>query len=663
MCGIAGILAIQLPGTTPDHLTLIPEAWLDLLEASIAHRGPDGRGRFRDRAARPDGASVEVAFVHRRLSILDHSGGAQPMLASLGPSAPSSALLLRGTTGASAHYEPHPAHDLLAVVFNGCIYNHRELRRELQAGGHRFASDHSDTEVLLHGSRADGPRLPERLDGMYAYAVWSHAAASLTLARDHAGEKPLYLTRFTLTSEGPTFIAFCSVPAGLIELRRAACVAVEPDPLGITLWLKHGYWPRLPVRDLIEAQPGACYAINASSPWPPQPSARVTLPPPSSRLDQRSLSALLAHAVDSRLDADVPVGCFLSGGVDSSIIAALAQRSLQARGQRLRTFNVRMPNAALDESRFARAVADHLGTDHAELDCAPSAAEDLVNLIGQLGLPFGDSSLLPTHWVSATAREHVTVALGGDGGDELFAGYRRHRASALLHQLHGPLAALRALPDWLRTPRPGTTTERVINAARYAGYDDLATIFSSPQLHALLGGDGGRSALDAEYNGRQPPADARRDDYSRYLPCDLMRKVDTASMAVALEVRAPFLERTLAGAALGTPLGEIDAGAGSKGLLRLFARTLVPAIAIDRPKAGFAIPLARWFRADYAGLRTLLLDTLARPGCFDGLGIEVRRSSVQTLIDEHLAGRRDHAQRLYILLVMALWTNNTLRGT
>lgn len=661
MCGLAGILAVRPSAQPLDHPTLIPEPWLDLLEDAIAHRGPDGRGRFRDRATGPGGATVEVAFVHRRLSILDHAGGAQPMLAQLGSDGQSPARLMHAAAAGSAEYAPILGRNLLAVVFNGCLYNHRVLRREMQARGRRFTSNHSDTEVLLHGTRAHGPRLPDHLDGMYAYAVWSHAAASVTFARDRAGEKPLYFTRFTPNPEGPTFTAFSSAPAGLLALRRAAGIPVEPDPLGVTLWLKHGYWPTLPTRGIIEAEPGACYVIDARSPWPPTPAARLTLTAPPRPLDQPSLAELLGHAVDSRLDADVPVGCFLSGGVDSSIIAALAQRTLKSRGQRLRTFNVRMPDSALDESRFAQAVTDHLGTDHTRLDCGTSAAADLVRLIAQLGLPFGDSSLLPTHWVSAAARQHVAVALGGDGGDELFGGYRRHQASTLLHRFHRPLASIRSLPEWLPTPPFGPRFERAADAARYAGYDDLATIFTSPRIHELLGGDGGRALLRAAYAGRGTPADARHDDYARYLPCDLLRKVDTASMAVALEVRAPFLERTLTAAALGAPLARIYAGAGRKGLLRQFARTLVPSHIIDRPKAGFAIPLGRWFCDDFGGLRTLLADTLSSPTCFDNLGIEIRRPVVRRMLDEHLAGRRDHAQRLYMLLVMALWTHNTLR--
>lgn len=661
MCGFAGILAF-IGARTPAH-DAIPEPWLDLLEASIAHRGPDGRGRFRDTARRPDGGVTHVALVHRRLSILDHGGGGQPMTSSHGPSPTSAdptpdARVLRGRPGADAAYEPVTGDDLLAVAFNGCIYNHAALRREWQdsaGGGHQFQSDHSDTEVLLHGSRACGAGLADRLDGMYAYAIWSARRATLTLARDPSGEKPLYFTRFARSPI--TYVAFCSVPTGLLSLRKAAGLANSPDPLGALMWLKHGYWPVLPVVDLVEAEPGATYVFDRDG-WPPTPVSRVrthTPGDPDARLDEQSLAPLLAAAVDSRLDADVPVGCFLSGGVDSSIVAALGQRALAARGRRLRTFNVRMPDSRLDESPYARAVAQHLGTDHVELECRASAGEDLVKLIAQLGLPFGDSSLLSTHWVSAAARAHVTVALGGDGGDELFGGYDRYRVNSLLHRLHGPLALARAIPAWLPAPRLGGNLGRVATAARHAGYDDILTIFRSPQLHALLGEDATRATLARAYADRQSFADARQDDFARYLPLDLMRKVDTAAMAVALEVRAPLLERGLIRAALSAPLSAVYAGEGRKGLLRRVARTLVPPEAIDRKKAGFGVPIGRWFRENFAGLGSLLGDALADSAGLERVGLPVRAADLLALRQEHFAGRRDHGQRLYALLVMSLW--------
>ena len=358
MCGLAGILAIA--ERDRNGSTLIPEAWLDALESSIAHRGPDARGRFRDQATSAD-RLVDVALVHRRLSILDHQGGAQPMVSGLASTGAARARLLQGRPGAHADYDAQSGHDLLAVVFNGCIYNHRELRRDLEAAGHVFESDHSDTEVLLHGVREHGVGLANRLDGMYAYAIWSAERGSLTLARDPAGEKPLYLTRWI--DDGIEFVAFSSVPATLLELRRLAGCTNEPDPLGVALWLKHGYWDTMPVADMIECAPGTTIEIDGSSAWPPIPAARIDARDAAgaSATDDDAWLAMLAHAVESRLEADVPIGCFLSGGVDSSIVAALAQRAMSSHGRTLRTFNVRMPDAKMDESAYAMQVAEASG--------------------------------------------------------------------------------------------------------------------------------------------------------------------------------------------------------------------------------------------------------------------------------------------------------------
>lgn len=645
MCGLAGILVFGASGPT-----LIPDQWVDILDASIAQRGPDGWGRFRDRTP-----SAEIALAHRRLSILDHEGGAQPMVSMLPGADEGGARMQRARHAGPPESLSVQGRDLLAVVFNGCIYNHRSLRDQLQAAGHDFASDHSDTEVLLHATRAHAHALADRLDGMYAYAIWSQAHNTLTLARDPSGEKPLYLTRWT--TEAHTYLAFGSTVAGLLTLRQAAGVGNRPDPVGVAMWLKHGYWPVMPVLDVIEAAPGATYVLDESSPWPPKEAHRVHVEGPAggAPLDEHTLMPMLERAVASRLEADVPIGCFLSGGVDSSVVAALAQRALESCGRRLQTFNVQMPVSRFDESPYARQVAAHLGTDHEELTCRTSAAEDLVGLIEQLGLPFGDSSLLPTHWVSAAAREHVKVALGGDGGDELFGGYDRYQLNASLHRWRGALAPLRAAPRWARGIRLGGDLGRVTTAARHAGYDDILTILRSPHLHALLGAEQGHRLLQAGYAHRATTADARHDDYERYLPMDLMRKVDTASMAVALEVRAPFLERTLVGAALAAPMQAVRAGEGPKGLLRQIARSLVPAEAIDRKKGGFGIPLGQWFREDYAGMQGLLRETLGRGDAFDRVGLEVRQAGVDTLMEEHFAGRRDHGKRLYSLLVLALW--------
>jgi len=631
MCGIAGILRRHERGAeAPPADVAIPEAWLDRLDAGIAHRGPDGHGRYRGRAVAPDGATVDVALVHRRLSILDHSGGAQPMVRCR-----------------------EERQGEVAVVFNGCIYNHHELRRELVALGHRFESDHSDTEVLVHGTRQWGAGLAQKLDGMFAYAAWDAASATLVLARDQAGEKPLYwdyLDEWTM--------AFATTVPALIGCMRAAGKAIHVDDSGALMWLKHGYWARLPL-NVQETWPGNIDSFGAMAPvlWDAGPRSGRDNSGDGLRLGEVNVLGMLERAVASRLEADVPIGCFLSGGVDSSVVAALAQRAMKKSGRTLKTFTVRMPDARMDETPFANAVAAHLGTEHAVLDCRVSGAEDVVKLIEQLGLPFGDSSILPTHWVSAAAREHVTVALGGDGGDELFGGYNRYRVNALMHRLRGPLKAARVLPEWAIKPLGGNLA-RVATAARHHGYDDILSIFRTPQLERLLGKDVVDRTLRMHYaGGPKVGGDARLDDFGLYLPCDLMRKVDTAAMSVALEVRAPLLAKELVAAALGASLADVEAGEGRKGLLRKIARSLVPAEAIDRKKMGFGVPIGTWFREDFAGLGGLLRDRLGSTEPFPGVPLEFDRRELAKLIDDHMTGRRDHAQRLFALVSLSVWAN------
>jgi len=280
-------------------------------------------------------------------------------------------------------------------------------------------------------------------------------------------------------------------------------------------------------------------------------------------------------------------------------------------------------------------------------------------LIGQLGLPFGDSSLLPTHWLAAAAREHVTVALGGDGGDELFGGYKRYTAARLMRSRAGLLAAAALVPSGL-FGFASKGLARVLTASRNFGYQDILTIHTTPQLERLLaGGGGGRDLqrlLAEQYGRRTALADARQDDFDNYLPQDLMRKVDTATMAVALEVRSPLLERDVVFAALRATLAQVEAGQGRKGLLREVARKLIPAALVDRPKQGFAIPIGRWITENFGGLRDLAEAAFGPAGDGEDLfGAVVERAAARSLLEEHLAGKVDCGQRLYSLMVLWVW--------
>jgi asparagine synthase (glutamine-hydrolysing) len=696
MCGIAGILKIHPPGAngepaSPPHpLDAIPEAWLDILDDSIKHRGPDGAARFRDRAVRPDGAVVDIALVHRRLSILDHAGGHQPMVhdgerlrpdLTYGP----------GETPILAH-EAAPGASLVAVVFNGCIYNHRELRTELEASGHRFETDHSDTEVLVHGWLAWEMSTLEKLDAMYALLIWDRRTGQLARARDAAGEKPLASHKLDDSWYNEVF---ASTDAGLAKMSSQTDDA-QPDMYAHPLaeqWIKQGSdlhqpfhhsmpvphheWrtqPDLPLRGVPPRNPREVSTFMAASDGSWTKSVLVLPHPRRGHLPERPLHSpdgeshkcafqeKIKTAVASRLEADAPLGLFLSGGLDSALIAAIAHHSRPD----IKAFTVRMPHPDYDESAAAADTARSIGIDHTILDCDPHPADDLIKLIEQLGLPFGDSSLLPTYWVCKAARQHVKVALSGDGGDELFGGYRRHTINSTLSRRRRLLRFIPSnLLDLRRPSSRSTYLARLATAARCGGYTELLAIFPTPDLRRLIPELDGQPTGDDTF---EPIDDPLRHDFEHYLPDDLLRKTDTASMAVALEVRAPFLARDLVDAALRTPLDVLMPNGERKGLLKQVARQYLPDHIINRPKQGFAIPVGEWFRTDYGHLRQLLHDHLRSADPFPGLaeaGVNINMKFVEQMLREHdAAGEksinpwhgRDHSQRLYMLLVLSIWS-------
>ena len=662
MCGIAGILRVYPPGSVaPAPEVSIPQSWIDTLDDNIKHRGPDGHGLFRDRATRSDGSTVDVALIHRRLAIIDPAHGHQPMVSQDGR---------------------------VAVVFNGCIYNHAQLRSELEHEGYTFVTDHSDTEVLVQGWLRAESFVFQRIDGMYACAIWDREHADVFLARDKHGEKPLYGKDFRHIRYFASSFTACVALA--MQLQRSGVLDAQlPICLGSMTFLRNGaarVWN--PVAD--EKQPGAFeyrprerthdeaelifkHAREYSEPetvkmmidWyvnARRDNGHVSGVPDDylshgTPLDELRLELLLRKSVIEQLTTDVPLGCFLSGGVDSSLIASIAQSHLRQLGQRLKTFTMRM-TGTYDESPFAGEVAKLLDTEHHELTCSTDVAGDLVLLIEQLGLPFGDSSLLPTYWLCKASRAHVKVALAGDGGDELFAGYERHKAAKLLEK-YGDM--LRDFPP-IGFP-PGNPRSRLgkfarlVNAAHGRGYADLLAIFPSSMFNELT------SHSESEDDRREARFLSSEfkpwvHDTIHYLPDDLLRKTDTASMAVALEVRCPFLSRELSAAAWHTPASVLLPGGQRKGLLRAVARKFIPPAIIDRPKQGFAIPIGDWFRTNHGQLRDLYHDmVIAARDPFPAslLDLEINRTYVQQLTDEHMASKRDHAQRLDLLLVFAIW--------
>lgn len=710
MCGIGGILRVHPPGSpVPPHEVAIPEAWLDILDASIKHRGPDAQGRFRDRAVRADGTVVDVALVHRRLSILDHAGGAQPMVSMHGPERARSAselaadgarpakddpdvatfqglalpVLFHGKPNDAVRYRslaserhslalrgPKGKDDLVAVVFNGCIYNHRELRMELQAAGHTFESDHSDTEVLLHGWREWHAWLGEHMDAMGAWMIWDRSRARLLVWRGETGEKPMHCSGRSPSShtETPGTWVFSSTMIGPRRVRDE----IGPDRRSdskreIGRSIARGYgspWgdvealsPRLyPWSVPGDGAPTTLHGLSDQAPDHHHHHVHASKAMPSGGAESRVELALEA-AVHDRLDADVPVACLLSGGIDSSLVAWMAARS----GREVRSLCIRMPDARYDESRYADEVARVIGSRHETIDVHPDPASDLVRLIGLIGAPFGDSSLLPTFWAFRAASDFAKVILTGDGGDEMFLGYERYQAARVVSVLRRTGIFARALHTSMERLSTGAHPKsmieklgRLTRASAGAGYDDLIDIFPSSMRATLIPSVPG--VIDERPQPRSAIAAARYELQSHF-PDGLLAKVDYASLAAGVEARAPFLARDVRELARSLPEEVLMPGGQRKGLLRRLARKYLPPEIIDRPKMGFAIPIGEWFRTDYGGMKTLLMDTLnsADPFPASKLGLELNRAFIAKMVDEHMSGMRDHSQRLYMLLVLGIW--------
>jgi asparagine synthase (glutamine-hydrolysing) len=674
MCGIGGILRVTKPGEAYEP---IPESWLDALDAGIAWRGPDGAGRFRDRVTKPDGTIVEVALVHRRLSIIDHEGGAQPMVSERGPE----------------------GEDPAVIVFNGCVYNHREIRARLERERWRFKTDHCDTEALLLGWQDSGTHL--ELNSMHAAVVWNRESGDIDFLRDWSGEKPLYKS----VDRAGRCVAFASTIPALLALRaaRGASGPAGLDPRGVREWIRFGASDReLPLEQIEMTLRGdeslspdslarhpllrwwVAWAVVAAivmlivTPWlllflillvPVGLLLWNTAPrfhtAPS--ISHGQVGDSLERAVLARLDADVPVGCFLSGGVDSSLVSLYAARHVLG----IPTICMRMPDERYDESAHAEAIARIIGSEHVTVDVAPNAAEDLVHIIETLGLPFGDSSILPTHWLCRAAREHMKVALTGDGGDELFWGYDRYVGAARMG--FGLRDVWRWWPAWLHDPSDptsrGSRARRFVEACRGDAYLDLVSIFPSRELRLLLDKkDPRRHFWEKDYAITEARR-ARRWDLDNYLGADLLRKTDTASMLCHLELRCPMLDWEIRELADRAPAPALFRRSERKTLLRDLARRHFPADLIDRPKQGFAIPVGEWFRSDFGGMRTLLMDLVGthaeanRPAfgrVHDVLDINMRY--VDRMVREHTEERRDHSQRLFMLCSLAIWARWLDRG-
>ncbi len=626
MCGIAGYTTFR---ERPDQ----GEALLHAMTDTLQPRGPDGQGYYAD---------ASVSLGHRRLSIIDLDGGAQPLAVDGG------------------------RHQ---IIYNGELYNYVELRRELESRGHAFSTS-SDTEVLLRQLVVDGVQGLQRFNGMFAFAWWDRDIRVLTLARDRIGIKPLYYAVV-----GGELIFGSELKA----LLRHPAIGRRISPLSVSKYLTFGYIPapHTIFEGVHKLEPGhwlqfseqglrkGCYWDLPMEDNPVSPG----------NLDELSeeLRAILGDAVAKHLRSDVPVGVFLSGGIDSSALVALAAGKVPGK---LHTFSVGFEEASYDESPYARMVAERYGTEHHhEVLSSQRAVSMLPGVMGILDEPFGDASILPTYLLSQFTARHVKVVLGGDGGDELFAGYPSFQA-------HVAMEKLSVLPVTWRLAL--TRLARYLPVShRYASMDFLLQQFFkgagiSPEIRFFLwmgayGNELKRSVLAPALQDslvRQNPFEdvinyvrqsGLNSDFQRilylcmklYLQDGILTKVDRASMANSLEVRVPMLDYQFVEFACRLPSVFKLKGMTTKYILKRAMRDLLPPAIIKRRKAGFMIPLASWLAKD---LRPMVEDycsteAIARDGFFDPAG-------VRRMLDEHFTQQRDHRKAIWTLLAFQIWRRN-----
>lgn len=619
MCGIAGIVTLGAGAPAPE------EADAMAMARRLRHRGPDGQAAW----VSPSG---RCALGHARLKVIDLVTGDQPM----------------GNEDGTVQ-----------VVFNGEVYNFGALRAELEALGHRFRTQ-SDTEVLVHGWEAWGESLPERVDGMFALAVWDETRSTLFLARDRAGKKPLFWIE-----TGGRF-AFASEVKALLAL---PWVGAEMDPAALPYYLAYGYVPAPMTfyRGVAKLPPASCMTVKGGQVtvrryW----SLDWTRSGGGMGVEEASatLRALLGEAVDRRLVADVPLGAFLSGGIDSTVVVGLMRERIEGP---LRTFSLGFADdATYDETPFARRVARRFGTDHTEFVVEAHAVELVDELVEAYDEPFGDSSAIPTHIVSRLTREHVTVALTGDGGDELFCGYPRFLGMAVAEWTRGPVAAVgnavgRLLPHHPDFRNPLRRFQRFFAAAalppeermlRWIGFlphveEYLSQVTHLPDRRALTASF--REPWD-RYAGESAVTRAMALNFDTYLPDDLLVKADRCSMAHGLELRAPFLDTAVMTFAAGLPDGMRYRGRTLKWLVRRTFSDLLPPEVANRGKWGFGVPLPVWFRTHWRGLfeERVMTDTARLWGW-------LRREPVERLWRAHLGASEDHGHALWALLTLETW--------
>lgn len=620
MCGIAGYVSANRQSHDPSLL----ERMCDRLQ----HRGPDAFGYYYDEPA---------ALGHRRLSIIDLSGGGQPL----------------GNEDGSVQ-----------IVFNGEIYDYLELREDLIRKGHRFQT-HSDTEVMVHLYEEVGERLPEYLNGMFALAIWDARKKELFLARDRFGKKPLYYS-----TEIPGFrIAFASELKALMLLPG---FDNEVNPRAVADYLVFSYIadPDTIYRKVGRLMPGHSLLLTREGArvrkyWEPQFDIDPAMDYDRVRGECFELAA---DSVERRMIADVPLGGFLSGGVDSSaVVAMMAQRSKH----QVKTFSIGFTSEEWDEVQFARQVANRYQTEHYERVVTPSIEEMLPVIADHYDEPFADASAIPTLYLSRMTREWVTVALSGDGGDELFGGYRRYNFSVFEERLRSYVprwfrrSVVRGLARWFPKfdylPRPfrakamfeGISLDLAesyyesMTGFRFGLYDSIL----SPDFKKSLGGYSPRERFIERFrkHSHLPPLQQLQAvDMETYLPGDILVKVDRASMAYSLEVRCPWLDHRLARLAGSMPASfKLNQGTG-KYIFKDMFKPHVPADILTRAKMGFGVPMHEWMRTS---LKPVFESLVLRPEAERYLSL----AKVRQIWQAHQSGVRNHSRELWALLALMCW--------
>ncbi len=629
MCGICGKLVFQE--------RVPPKALIASMCGKIVYRGPDDEGIY---------TASHIGLGQRRLSIIDLDRQACPPLSN--------------ETGT------------IWIVFNGEIYNFRELRKELEKRGHRF-STRSDTEVIIHLYEEDGVMCLEKLRGMFAFALWDENRKILFCARDRLGQKPFC---YTLTSD--SFIFGSEIKA----IAEDPEVEILPDYGAIDHYLTYQYVPSpmTAFQRIWRLRPGEYLTVDLNgntevrSYWEPVPRTQLTI---SREEMEERLVGELQESVTLRMVSDVPIGAFLSGGIDSATVVAMMAR---ASSTPVKTFSIGFEEAEHNELEYARLVSGRYRTEHQEFIVRPKTVEILEDLVYHYNEPFGDSSVIPTYYVSKITRDFVTVALSGDGGDESFAGYDSYEALMGWNRWN-------AVPQWFRTPMArggihllhllpyGNRTSKVIRGLGMIAARDIRErmlqfktilkaeerqIAYTPHFRDLIDHSLSSCATPAGFPWDQGMDDLdwlMRHDQRHYLPDCLMVKTDIASMANSLEVRSPFLDHRFIEFAASIPSGLKLNRSGRKAILKSAVKDLVPDEILTRPKAGFSIPLAIWLRSDLAPLlREMLLDGRAlKRGLF-------HQAVIRRMVAEHTEGKRDWSNRLWAFLFLEMWFRSFIDG-